>query len=87
MTRKILGPEKDTGTGSGYITADEYRQLLDRAAQLKIRIVPEIVAPGHSAAAIAAVKNRYDIMDPDQERQVSWNFHQNSNFFYKSPVN
>ena len=68
---KISGPEKDSGTGSGYITSEEYRQLLERAAQLKIRVVPEIVAPGHSGAAIAAVKHRYDIVDPDQEGDSS----------------
>lgn len=61
------GPEKDSGAGSGFISRSEYMRLLKRADELNIRIVPEIVAPGHAGAAIAAVKDIYELIDPDQD--------------------
>ena len=69
------GPKKDSGAGSGFFTRDEYKEILRIATEYGIRIVPEIVAPGHNAAAIQAMewyeKNKndesYRLSDPDQE--------------------
>ena len=40
-----VGSEGGTGTGSGYISQEEYRQLLHAGKDNGVKIVPEIVAP------------------------------------------
>ena len=55
------GPETDSSQGgSGFLSQDQYRKILKKGYELNIRIVPEIVAPGHSGAAIHAMKLRND---------------------------
>ena len=68
MPQHGSGPETKDGAGSGYLTAKDYKDILELGKDLGIRIVPEIVAPSHSAAAITAMKNRddYTLTDPDQ---------------------
>ena len=69
------GPDKEKGAGSGYFNRAQYKEILKIATDYGIRIVPEIVAPGHNAAAIQAMhwyeKNnndeQYRLTDPDQE--------------------
>ena len=69
------GPMIDSGAGSGSFSRAQYKEILEMATEHGIRIVPEIVAPGHNAAAIQAMnwyeknKNdaRYKLTDPDQE--------------------
>ena len=71
------GPTTET-SGSGYFTTKDYVSILNKGAQLGIRIVPEIVAPGHNAAAIQSMEHRfrstndstYRLMDSKQEHSV-----------------
>ena len=76
MPQMGSGPETDSSEGgSGFLTQNEYKQILEKAEKLNIRIVPEIVAPGHSGAAIHAMKLRnqteYLLTDPDQDSDDS----------------
>ena len=65
------GPEDGQGNpGSGFLTQAHYRDILKHAEGLGIRIVPEIVAPSHNAAAIQAMRVRNNdttlLTDPEQ---------------------
>lgn len=42
------------GDGGGYYTTDDYRRIVDYAAERFITIVPEIDLPGHTNAALSA---------------------------------
>ena len=68
MPQHGSGPEKNDGAGSGFLTEKDYTNILKLGKELGIRIVPEIVAPSHSAAAITAMKNRddYQLVDSEQ---------------------
>ena len=48
------GPERNDGAGSGFVSQEEYVEILEYAYDLGIRVVPEIVAPSHAAAAVQA---------------------------------
>ena len=52
------GPDA-TSPGTGYLTSDQYRQLLRQARSHHIEIIPEIDMPGHARAAIKAMEARY----------------------------
>ena len=52
------GPNFDT-SGSGYYTVEEYKEILRYAKQRHIEVIPEIDMPGHSHAAVKAMKARY----------------------------
>ena len=47
------GPD-DTTSGSGFYTQDEYREILQLAEDLHIKVIPEFDMPGHTHAAIKA---------------------------------
>lgn len=51
-------PDAET-TGNGFITRSEFIDLLKYAAGQHVTIIPEIDTPGHSRAAIKAMKARY----------------------------
>lgn len=51
-------PDSDNGTANGYITRDEFIDLLRYAASLGITVIPEIESPGHARAAIKAMMAR-----------------------------
>ena len=46
------GPEPNDGAGSGFVSQDQYIEILEYASELGIRVVPEIVAPSHAGAAV-----------------------------------
>lgn len=46
-------------TANGYYTRQQFMELLCYAAERHIDVIPEIETPGHSRAAIAAMKSRY----------------------------
>lgn len=48
-------PDAKGGTGSGYYTRQEFKDILQHAAKLGITVLPEIEAPGHARAAIKAM--------------------------------
>ncbi|KAH9512778.1 hypothetical protein Btru_038173 [Bulinus truncatus] len=52
------GPDNSTSHGSGYLTSADYLEILDRARQRHVTVIPEIDMPGHARAAIVAMKVR-----------------------------
>ncbi len=62
----------DGGTGpSGYLSREDYIDLLKYAKARHIEIVPEINSPGHSRAAIQALKDKpgYQLTDPEDKSE------------------
>jgi hexosaminidase len=57
------GSTATNGDPGGYYTQEQYRQLVDYAAQRYITIVPEIDMPGHTNAALAS----YDELNADEK--------------------
>jgi len=55
------GPS-DMTSGSGFYTVSDYKEILQMAVDHHIEIIPEIDMPGHSHAAIIAMKNRYNYL-------------------------
>lgn len=53
-------PDDLTTTANGYITADQFVELIKYADYLGIEIIPEIETPGHARAVILSMKNRYN---------------------------
>jgi len=47
------GPTSET-RGSGFYTREDYKEILELAASLHIRVIPEIDLPGHAHAAVKA---------------------------------
>lgn len=55
-----IGSGATTGTsGTGYLTVQDYKEILERAKILHIEIIPEFDMPGHSHAAIKAMEYRF----------------------------
>ena len=51
------GPGDDTA-GTGFLSRDEFVDLLEYAAARHVRVVPEIDMPGHARAAVIAMRAR-----------------------------
>lgn len=58
LTQLGNGPFEDQ-SGSGYLSTDDYAEILRFAAQRHVEVIPEIDMPGHARAAIVAMKARY----------------------------
>lgn len=54
------GPNRDNLTGSGYLTKNEFIEILKFAHERHILVIPEIETPGHARAAIVAMNARYN---------------------------
>ncbi|MCH8525117.1 MAG: carbohydate-binding domain-containing protein, partial [Balneolales bacterium] len=55
------GPDPDHSPyGSGYLSTEDFIEILHYARDRHIQVIPEIVAPGHMRAAIMAMHARYD---------------------------
>ncbi|MDE6267077.1 MAG: family 20 glycosylhydrolase [Muribaculaceae bacterium] len=52
-------PESMEGTGNGYISREEFIDLLKYCDSLGIAVIPEIESPGHARAAVKAMEARY----------------------------
>ncbi len=48
-----------SGSGSGFYSVHQYKDLLQYAKNLHIEVIPEIDLPAHAHAAIIAMKRRY----------------------------
>ncbi|XP_005092291.1 beta-hexosaminidase [Aplysia californica] len=60
-----------SGLGCGYYTVEEYREILRFAKARHIEVIPEIDMPGHSHAAVRAMKVRYDrLMAKDEKAEA-----------------
>ena len=63
-TRMCLAPQIGSGatlttSGTGYLTIQDYRHILQHAKSLHIEIIPEFDMPGHSHAAVKAMEYRF----------------------------
>lgn len=58
MSQLGSGPTS-SGTGSGFYTTEDYRDILRHAKGLHIEVIPEIDMPGHGHAVIKAMESRY----------------------------
>ena len=54
------GPNPKKSYGSGYYTREEYIDILRYAKDRYVDVIPEIDVPGHSRAAIKAMRARYN---------------------------
>ena len=52
------GPHRDAGV-NGYLSVQQYKDLLQLANQWGIEVIPSLDMPGHSRAAIKAMEARY----------------------------
>ena len=61
---KSLPPAYGSGaksdSGSGFLTRDDFIELLQFATDHHVQVIPEINGPGHARAAIKAMQYRYD---------------------------
>ena len=53
-------PDDLTTSANGYITADQFVELIRYADDKGVEIIPEIETPGHARAVILSMKNRYN---------------------------
>ena len=53
------GPHRDAGV-NGYLSVQQYKNLLQLANQWGIEVIPSLDMPGHSRAAIKAMEARYN---------------------------
>ena len=63
-TSICLAPELGSGattqtSGTGYLTVQDYKEILKHAKELHIEVIPEFDMPGHSRAAIKAMEYRF----------------------------
>ena len=47
-------------SGSGFLSQEDYIEILKEAKLRQIDVVPQISFPSHARAAIVAMKNRYN---------------------------
>ncbi|NTS76233.1 carbohydate-binding domain-containing protein [Catenovulum sp. SM1970] len=59
MTQLGTGPHK-SGSGNGFLTVDDFVEILKFAAERHVEVIPEIEAPGHARSQIIAMEARYD---------------------------
>ncbi|RRS10075.1 beta-N-acetylhexosaminidase [Pseudoalteromonas sp. J010] len=58
LTQLGTGPFK-SGTGNGYLSREDFVELIKFAKARHIEIIPEIESPGHARAAIKSMEARY----------------------------
>jgi len=62
-------------SGSGYYSVSDYREILQKAEELHIEVIPEFDMPGHAHAAIKAMearKRRLEADGEDEEEAVKY---------------
>lgn len=65
---------RDANHGNGYITAEEYKELLSFAADRHVEIIPEINFPGHARAAIKAMEHRFRRLMEEGKEEEAWRY-------------
>ena len=62
-------PDDGLAPANGYITRDQFVNLLKYAHERDVKIIPEVETPGHARAAIVAMRYRYKkYKDIDKEK-------------------
>jgi len=77
-------PDSENNYGNGYYTREEFKEIIQYAAQRHIQVIPEVCFPSHARAAVMAMEARYDqymhlrqpdkanefrLVDPDDESE------------------
>lgn len=52
-------PDDSTTTANGFITREQFVELLKFAASRGVTVIPEVESPGHARAAIVSMRHRY----------------------------
>ena len=77
-------PDDLSTSANGYITADQFVELIKYADNRGVEIIPEIETPGHARAVILSMKNRYNKYintDPAKaEEFVVWDINDTTNY-------
>jgi len=64
-------PDPESSWGSGFLSREEFIDILQFADRHHIEVIPEINMPGHSRAAIYAMENRYErLMKEGREEEA-----------------
>ena len=78
-------PDDPSTSANGYITRQQFIELLQWANQRGVEIIPEVDTPGHSRAAIISMRNRYNRLidiDPEEaERYKMWDDQDTSKYY------
>ncbi|HVI46786.1 MAG TPA: family 20 glycosylhydrolase [Chitinophaga sp.] len=53
------GPDTTNAAGTGYLTRNDFIEILRYATERHIRVLPEIETPGHARASVKAMEARY----------------------------
>ncbi|WP_245957473.1 family 20 glycosylhydrolase [Chitinophaga flava] len=53
------GPDTSNAAGTGYLTRNDFIEVLRYATERHIRVLPEIETPGHARAAVKSMEARY----------------------------
>jgi hexosaminidase len=60
---KIGGQTQVGGSGGGFYTQEQFKEIIDHAASRYVMVIPEIDTPGHTNAALAS----YPELNPSEE--------------------
>lgn len=71
LTQLGSGPNKESA-GTGYLSKQDYIDILTFAKQRHIEVIPEIDMPGHARAAVVSMKARYrSFMEQGREEKAT----------------
>lgn len=77
-------PDDLSTSANGYITSEQFIELIKYAHNRGVEIIPEIETPGHSRAVILSLKNRYDkYINTDREKAeefVVWDLNDTTSY-------
>lgn len=77
-TNICLAPQLGSGatmrtSGTGYLSIDDYKEILKHAKKLHIEVIPEFDMPGHSHASIKAMEYRFTKYNSSTNKTVRGN--------------
>jgi len=67
-------PDPETSHGNGYLSRDDFKEIIKYAYDRHIEVIPEINMPGHARAAIYAMKARYRRLMETGNREAAEEF-------------
>ncbi|VDI02254.1 hexosaminidase [Mytilus galloprovincialis] len=67
------GPDNST-SGSGYLSIQDYQEILKYAKDRHIEVIPEVDMPGHARAAIKAMESRYKRLMKNNQKENAEKF-------------